>query len=325
MNKKNKEKIIVTGCAGFIGMHLSISLLEEGYHVFGLDNLNDYYDRNLKIRRLDLLKANKNFGFEILDISNLHSLEKVFEKHKPDKVVNLAAQAGVRYSLENPHTYVESNISGFMNILECCRYYNIKSLIYASSSSVYGGNNEIPFSEKHSVNNPISIYAASKLSNELMASSYNKLFDLKSTGLRFFTVYGPWGRPDMAIYIFTNKILKGEQIRVFNYGKMSRDFTYIDDIVLGIKAAIKKNHNLKIYNLGNNRSERLLDVVSIIEKRIGKKANIKLEPMQLGDVENTFADIDMARRELGFNPSYNIGEGIEKFIDWYFMYNEISR
>ena len=236
--------------------------------------------------------------------------------------MNLAAQAGVRYSLENPHTYIESNISGFMNILECSRNYNLKGLIYASSSSVYGGNTKIPFSENDNVNNPVSIYAVSKLSNELMAHSYNKLFNLPSTGLRFFTVYGPWGRPDMAIYIFLDKILKGEKIRIFNYGKMKRDFTYIDDITSGIKAAIEKNYNLKIYNLGNSKSERLLDVVDIIEERIDKKAEIVLEPIQLGDVENTFADINMAREELGFNPSFNISKGINNFIDWFLSYSK---
>ena len=322
MTPKIKEKILVTGCAGFIGMHLCKVLLNDQYKIFGIDNLNDYYDVSLKLKRLKILKKNKNFSFKKLDISNLKSLEIVFDKFRPDKVVNLAAQAGVRYSLENPHTYIESNIMGFMNILECCRNYNLKGLIYASSSSVYGGNTKIPFSENDNVNNPISIYAVSKLSNELMAHSYNKLFNLPSTGLRFFTVYGPWGRPDMAIYIFIDKILKGEKIRVFNYGKMKRDFTYIDDITSGIKAAIEKNYNLKIYNLGNNKSERLLDVVDIIEKRVDKKAKIELEPIQLGDVEKTFADINMAKEELGFNPSFNISKGINNFIDWFLAYNK---
>ena len=319
MNTKIKEKLLVTGCAGFIGMHLCKVLLNDQYKILGIDNLNDYYDVNLKLKRLDILKKNKNFSFRKIDLLDLNSLQKVFDKFRPDKVVNLAAQAGVRYSLENPHTYIESNIMGFMNILECCRKYNLKGLIYASSSSVYGGNTKIPFSENDNVNNPVSIYAVSKLSNELMAHSYNKLFNLPSTGLRFFTVYGPWGRPDMAIYIFIDKILKGEKIRIFNYGEMKRDFTYIDDIISGIKAAIEKNYNLKIYNLGNNKSEKLLDVVDIIEKRIDKKAKIELEPIQLGDVENTFAEINMAREELGFNPSFNISKGINNFIDWFWL------
>jgi UDP-glucuronate 4-epimerase len=322
MNTKIKEKILVTGCAGFIGMHLCKVLLNDQYKILGIDNLNDYYDVNLKLKRLDILKKNKNFSFKKIDLLDLNSLQKVFDKFRPDKVVNLAAQAGVRYSLENPHTYIESNIMGFMNILECCRKYNLKGLIYASSSSVYGGNTKIPFSENDNVNNPVSIYAVSKLSNELMAHSYNKLFNLPSTGLRFFTVYGPWGRPDMAIYIFIDKILKGEKIRIFNYGDMKRDFTYIDDIISGIKAAIEKNYNLKIYNLGNNKAEKLLDVVDIIEKRIDKKAKIELEPIQLGDVENTFAEINMAREELGFNPSFNISKGINNFIDWFLSYNK---
>jgi UDP-glucuronate 4-epimerase len=316
-----KDKILVTGCAGFIGMHLSKALLEQNYHVVGVDNLNNYYDVKLKKDRLNILKNYDFFDFIKLDISDKDQLDKLFKKKSIDKVVNLAAQAGVRYSLENPNSYVESNILGFMNILECCRHYNIKGLIYASSSSVYGGNEEIPFSEDHSVDAPISIYAASKKANELMAHAYSHLFGIKSTGLRFFTVYGPWGRPDMAMYIFAEKILKGEPITVFNNGNMNRDFTYIDDIISGIVSSIKNNFDLEIFNLGNSSSEPLLDVVSIIEQRIGKKAIIDFKPMQLGDVKNTFADIKKSIHKLGFAPQTNIEAGINQFLDWYLDYN----
>ncbi|MFL2989458.1 MAG: NAD-dependent epimerase/dehydratase family protein [Candidatus Neomarinimicrobiota bacterium] len=315
MGKRNK--ILVTGCAGFIGMHLCNKLLQLGYSVIGLDNLNDYYDVNLKIKRLSFLQNNPSFKFLKTDISNKNSLEDVFKNHRPNKVVNLAAQAGVRYSLVNPHSYVESNIVGFMNILECCRHYGIEGLIYASSSSVYGGNKKIPFSESDNVDNPISIYAVSKKANELMAHSYNHLFGIRSTGLRFFTVYGPWGRPDMAMYIFANKILKNEPIEVFNDGQMKRDFTFIDDIVDGIVLSIKKNYNKEVFNLGNNKSEDLMDIVSMIEKKIGKKAKVILKPMQLGDVEKTYADIGSAKEKLGYYPKTDVQEGIDKFIDWF--------
>ena len=240
MKDKYEEKILVTGCAGFIGMHLSNALLDRNYHVIGVDNLNNYYDVNLKKDRLKILKNHNNFKFIKVDISKKNDLERIFKDNDIDKVVNLAAQAGVRYSLKNPNSYIESNVLGFMNILECCRHYKIKGLIYASSSSVYGGNKEIPFSVEHIVDSPISIYAASKKSNELMAHAYNHLFGLRSTGLRFFTVYGPWGRPDMAMYIFAKKINNGEPIPVFNNGNMKRDFTYIDDIINGIVSSIRK-------------------------------------------------------------------------------------
>ena len=322
MEEQIKEKILVTGCAGFIGMHLSKALLEQGYDVIGVDNLNSYYDTNLKNDRLMILKKYKLFSFTKLDISNKEALESVFNSHSIDKVVNLAAQAGVRYSLENPNSYIDSNVLGFMNILECCRYYNIKGLVYASSSSVYGKNTEIPFSVDHVVDSPISIYAASKKANELMAYSYNHLFGLKSTGLRFFTVYGPWGRPDMAMYIFAEKILKGEPISVYNHGKMKRDFTYIDDIISGVISSIKNNFNFEIFNLGNNSSEPLMDVVSILESKIGKTAIINYEPMQLGDVANTFADIEKSKLKLAFSPKTKIKEGISHFLDWYLDYVE---
>ena len=315
MNVKNKERILVTGCAGFIGMHLSKELLEKNYYVIGVDNLNNYYDVKLKKDRLKILKKYNYFNFKKLDISNKYDLEKVFKQNNINKVVNLAAQAGVRYSLENPHSYIQSNVLGFMNILECCRHYNIKGLFYASSSSVYGGNEKIPFSEFDNVDSPISIYAASKKSNELMAHSYSHLFNLNTTGLRFFTVYGPWGRPDMAMYIFAKKILNDKPIQVFNHGKMMRDFTYIDDIINGLLAAIDKNYKCEVFNLGNNKSEDLMDVVKIIQEKLGKKANIQYKPMQLGDVEKTFADIDKSRKMLGFNQK-NIAKGIGNFIDW---------
>ena len=316
MVPQEKEKILVTGCAGFIGMHLSTVLLENNYHVIGVDNLNNYYDVKLKEERLKILKNFNYFEYKKLDISNKSELEKVFKNNNIDKVVNLAAQAGVRYSLENPSSYIKSNVSGFMNILECCRHYKIKGLIYASSSSVYGGNKKIPFSEFDNVDSPMSIYAASKKSNELMAHSYSHLFDLNTTGLRFFTVYGPWGRPDMAMYIFANKILNDKPIEVFNHGKMMRDFTYIDDIINGLIAAIDKNYKCEIFNLGNNRSEDLMDVVQIIQEKLGKKAEIHYEPMQLGDVEKTYADIEKSRKMLGYSPKINIDVGIGKFIDW---------
>lgn len=322
MNTKYSEKILVTGCAGFIGMHLCEKLIELGYEVYGLDSLNNYYDVNLKIKRLSILKKRKKFTFFNIDIENLDDIESLFKTQSFDKVVNLAAQAGVRYSLVNPHTYMQSNIVGFMNILECCRHYDIKGLIYASSSSVYGGNKKIPFSEFDNVDNPISIYAASKKSNELMAFSYNHLFNLRSTGLRFFTVYGPWGRPDMAMYIFVKKILENKPIQIFNYGKMKRDFTYIDDIVNGIISAIVNNYKCEVFNLGNNKSEDLMDVVSIIENKLDKKAIIEFEKMQLGDVKNTFADIDKAKQKLGFSPRVDVEKGIDNFINWYLDYSK---
>ena len=320
MNNQDKEKILVTGCAGFIGMHTSLSLLKDQITVLGIDNLNNYYDLNLKKNRLKILKHYKNFTFSKTDITKMDELKKIFEDFRPSKVVNLAAQAGVRYSLENPHTYIDTNIKGFMNVLECCRHSNVDNLIYASSSSVYGGNTKIPFSESDNVDNPISIYAASKKANELMAKTYNELYDLKSIGLRFFTVYGPWGRPDMAISIFTKKILKGKPIKIFNYGKMGRDFTYIEDIVFGIRSAIKSNFSFKIYNLGNSKSEDLLEVVEIIEGSLRKKAKIEFAPMQLGDVKKTFADISLAKVDLNYEPKTNVDQGIEKFVSWFREY-----
>ena len=324
MKKENINRILVTGCAGFIGMHLCKKLFELGYDVIGIDSLNDYYDVDLKLKRLSFLQNSPSFSFVKIDISNMNDLENIFKIYKPNKVVNLAAQAGVRYSLINPHSYMESNIYGFMNVLECCRNFDAEGLVYASSSSVYGGNKKIPFSESDNVDSPISIYAASKKANELMAYSYNHLFGIRSTGLRFFTVYGPWGRPDMAMYIFANKIINNEPIQVFNHGQMKRDFTYIDDIIDGIVYSINKNYKCEVFNLGNSSSENLMEVVSLLEKKIGKKAIIQYEPMQPGDVSNTWADIEKAEQKLEFSPKTNIRSGINKFIDWYLDYSKIK-
>ena len=320
-NSELDSRILVTGSAGFIGYHLCKSLLNDGFIVYGVDNINSYYDPALKQARLDQLQSDPNFSFNKLDISNSDDLNKAFENFKPQKVVNLAAQAGVRYSLENPQAYIESNVVGFMNILECCRHHDVEGLIYASSSSVYGGNEKIPFSVDDRVDRPISIYAATKKSNELMAHSYSHLFGLNTTGLRFFTVYGPWGRPDMAMYIFADKISKGEPIQVFNHGKMERDFTYIDDIINGTRAAIDKNYPYEVFNLGNNNSEDLMEMVRLIESQIGKKADIKFEGMQPGDVKKTFADIKHSQEKLNYTPTTKIVEGIPKFIEWYSEYS----
>tara|TARA_Y100000768_G_C23934853_1_gene662017 strand:- start:182 stop:1156 length:975 start_codon:yes stop_codon:yes gene_type:complete len=320
MKKQNKDIILVTGCAGFIGMHLCKKLFDLGFSVIGLDNLNDYYDIRLKLKRLSLLQSNENFTFIDSDIGDMKNLDKVFKDYSPNKVVNLAAQAGVRYSLINPNSYMHSNILGFMNILECCRHNNIEGLVYASSSSVYGGNEKIPFSESDSVDSPISIYAASKKANELMAHSYSHLFNIPTTGLRFFTVYGPWGRPDMAMYIFAEKILNDQPINVFNNGKMKRDFTYIDDIISGLISAINYNYDCEVFNLGNSKSENLMDVISMIEKKLGKKATIQFEPMQPGDVQKTYADINHANNMLGYDPKTDIKEGLNAFLDWYVKY-----
>ena len=320
-NSELDSRILVTGAAGFIGYHLCKSLLDDGFIVHGIDNLNSYYDPALKQARLDQLQSHPNFSFNKLDISNSDDLNKAFENFKPQKVVNLAAQAGVRYSLENPQAYIESNVVGFMNILECCRHHDVEGLIYASSSSVYGGNEKIPFSVDDRVDRPISIYAATKKSNELMAHSYSHLFGLNTTGLRFFTVYGPWGRPDMAMYIFADKISKGEPISVFNHGKMERDFTYIEDIITGTRAAIEKNYPCEVFNLGNNNSEDLMEMVGLIEVEIGKKTVIQFEGMQPGDVKRTFADIEHSKQKLNYMPTTKIVEGIPKFIDWYLTYS----
>jgi UDP-glucuronate 4-epimerase len=333
----SNQKILVTGVAGFIGFHLCKSLLEDGYEVFGVDNINDYYDVNLKYARLNELgikkeqiinsksiiqhsKSNEWFQFSKIDISRRDILAEVFTEFAPKKVVNLAAQAGVRYSIENPYAYMESNLVGFLNIIELCRHNEVDGFIYASSSSVYGRNTKIPSSVEDQVDNPISLYAASKKSNELIANSYSHLFGLHTTGLRFFTVYGPWGRPDMAMLIFARKILAGEPIPVFNNGIMKRDFTYIDDIISGTKAAIDKNYKCEVFNLGNHKSEQLMDVVSLIEHNLGKKAEINYLPIQPGDVPESFADINKSIDMLNFKPITNVDKGIKKLIDWFRNY-----
>ena len=310
-------KILITGAAGFIGYNLCKSLLEDDYEVFGIDNINDYYDPNLKLARLEQLKSYKNFKFEKVNIADRETITKSFQSFKPNKVVNLAAQAGVRYSIKNPYAYMNSNLIGFLNIIELCRHNNVKGLIYASSSSVFGGNTKIPFSVDDRVDNPISLYAASKKSNELIANSYSHLYGLHTTGLRYFTVYGPWGRPDMAMFIFTQKILAGEPIPVFNNGKMKRDFTYIDDIISGTRAALDNNYKCEVFNLGNHKSEQLMDVVTLIEQNLGKKAKINFRPMQPGDVTESFADIDKSIEMLNYNPTTNVDVGVKNFIRWY--------
>ena len=316
--------ILVTGVAGFIGFHTCLAL-QAKHMIFGLDNLNDYYDVNLKKSRLKLLKKYKNFKFLKTDIQN-KNLHNKFKKIKLDIIINLAAQAGVRHSLKDPFSYIDSNILGQINLLEFAKKIKIKKFIYASSSSVYGGNEKMPFSVKHRVDKPISLYAASKKSTELLAECYSHLFKIKCIGLRFFTVYGPWGRPDMATFIFTKKILENKKINIFNYGNMKRDFTYIDDIVKGIKGAVnlKGDYKHKIYNLGNNKPEDLKRFISIIEKNLKVKAKRNLLPIQPGDVAKTSANIDESRRELNFNPKTSIDEGIPKFIEWYKQYYKVK-
>ncbi len=328
-------KILVTGVAGFVGNQLALRLLDLGNQVIGLDNLNDYYDVRLKRDRLFRLENQKNFFNYFADINDQVILSEIFKKHKPDYVVNLAAQAGVRYSLVNPKAYIDTNISGFLNILENCRHNNVKHLIYASSSSVYGLSPDIPFSEDHNVDYPISLYAASKKSNELMAHAYSHLFGIPTTGLRFFTVYGPWGRPDMAMYLFAKAISNGDPINIFNDGNMRRDFTYIDDIIEGVVRVIDKiptvtsfNKSInktfapyKIYNIGNNNPVDLLTVIQLLEKNIGKCALKNYMPMQPGDVFETYANIDSLFSGTGFKPSTSIDDGIEKFVSWYLKYH----
>ena len=325
-------KVLVTGAAGFIGFHLTMALLNRDDEVVGIDNLNDYYDPALKQLRLDeIAKHSKcsNFEFIKADISDRAFIEKLFADHSFDVVVNLAAQAGVRYSLENPHAYVESNLVGFLNILEGCRHLKVKHLVYASSSSVYGMNVKQPFSTDDRVDYPISLYAATKKSNELMAHTYSHLYDIPTTGLRFFTVYGPYGRPDMAYYKFTKDILNGDPIDVYNNGVMKRDFTYIDDIVEGVVRVIDKvpapqenkystaKPPYRLYNIGNNNPVTLRDFITAIESACGVKAKETLLPMQPGDVPKTFADIDELGKEIGFKPNKKLKEGINEFVKWY--------
>lgn len=350
-------KILVTGTAGFIGSHLAIKLLERGDEVVGLDNINDYYDQNVKYGRLqrsgiiDTLEdgkdipygklitsnTNSNYKFIKLNLEDKEAMMQLFQKEKFDAVCNLAAQAGVRYSLTNPDAYMDSNIIGFINILESCRHNNVKNLSYASSSSVYGLNEELPFSTTHNVDHPISLYAASKKSNELMAHTYSHLFNIATTGLRFFTVYGPWGRPDMALFLFTKAALEGNKIDVFNNGEMLRDFTYIDDIVEGVIRVIDNppskltpSHdsltpNYKIYNIGNNNPVKLMDFIEAIENKLGCTIEKNMMPIQAGDVPATYADVNDLVEDLGYKPATPIQEGVDKFVDWYlefFGYNK---
>ena len=328
-------KILVTGSAGFIGSMLSLKLLERGDEVIGIDNHNDYYDPKIKNDRLDFLQKYKNYKHYKVDLTDEKNLEKVFDDHKPYVVVNLAAQAGVRYSMKNPLAYINSNIVGFAHILENCRKYNIKNLVYASTSSVYGANTKMPFSEHDSANHPLSVYAASKKSNELMAHSYSHLYELPTTGLRFFTVYGPWGRPDMALFKFTKAILDENPIDVFNHGKHSRDFTYIDDIVEGVLKTIDNPASInpewksedpdpatsktpwRIYNIGNNKPVNLMDYIDALESSLGKKAKINFLPLQPGDVKNTFASIDNLKIQFNYKPSISVIEGVSRFVKWY--------
>ncbi len=329
------KKILVTGVAGFIGYHLTHRLCENGYEVVGIDNLNDYYDVNLKenrLKQLEPLTVAGKFTFIKMDIVHPASVQDLFRSHKFDAVVHLAAQAGVRYSLENPQSYIDSNITGFLNILEGCRFNQVSHLLYASSSSVYGGNRELPFSEFQMVDQPYSLYGVSKKANELMAHSYSHLFNINTTGLRFFTVYGPWGRPDMALFKFTRGIINGEELEVYNYGNHTRSFTYVDDIIEGIYRLLNKylsdphtkdTGKYRIFNIGGDHSVKLLDYIHEIEEYVGKKAKLKLLPLQLGDVEKTEADTKLLEMETEFIPHTQISEGIRYFIDWYKEYYHV--
>ncbi|MCW3786768.1 NAD-dependent epimerase [Plebeiibacterium sediminum] len=336
---KKKQKILVTGAAGFIGYHVSKALLQRGDEVVGLDNINDYYDVNLKYARLKELGISKEkdvedgliqsekynlFHFIKLDIVEREELEQLFANEQFDKVIHLAAQAGVRYSIENPHAYVQSNLVGFVNVLECCRHNKIKHLVYASSSSVYGNNKKVPFSEDDRVDHPVSLYAATKKSNELMAHTYSHLYQLPTTGLRFFTVYGPWGRPDMAPMLFANAITMGQPIKVFNNGEMERDFTYIDDIVEGVVKVCENvpntNENIpyyRLFNIGNSKPVKLMDFISCLESSLGVEAKKDMYPMQPGDVKHTFAETAKLNKITKYNPSTDLRVGVEAFIKWF--------
>ncbi len=334
-------KILVTGTAGFIGSHLAQRLLEQGHEVVGLDNVNDYYEVSLKEARLARLEGKKGFRFVRMSLEDREGIARLFEEEKFDSVVNLAAQAGVRYSIQNPYAYIDSNISGFINILEGCRHNKVGHLVYASSSSVYGANTTMPFSVHHNVDHPVSLYAATKKANELMAHTYSSLYGLPTTGLRFFTVYGPWGRPDMALFLFTKAIMEGRPIDVFNNGKMQRDFTYIDDIVEGVSRVIDRVPEgnpawsgaspdpgssyapYKIYNIGNNSPVELMHFINVLEKELGREAVKNLLPIQPGDVPATFADVDDLMRDVGFKPATSIEDGIGRFVKWYREYYRV--
>ena len=339
---KSGQKILVTGAAGFIGSQLSIRLLERGDEVVGLDNLNDYYEVSLKEARLAQFYDHENFRIVKMDLSDRAGMQALFAKEKFDKVVNLAAQAGVRYSIENPHAYIDSNVVGFTNVLEGCRHNKVKHLVYASSSSVYGANEKMPFSVHDNVDHPLSLYAASKKANELMAHAYSNLFDLPTTGLRFFTVYGPWGRPDMALFLFTKAMIEGKPIDVFNKGKMRRDFTYIDDIVEGIIRVLNNTAVAnpdwtaktpdpgsskapwRVYNIGNSSPVELLDYIRAIEKALGVDAVMNLLPLQDGDVPETYANVESLINDINFKPMTPVEEGVKNFVDWYIKYYSTS-
>ncbi len=334
-------KVLITGAAGFIGNNLALRLLERGDEVIGIDNLNDYYDPSLKEARLARTKDHQNFTDVRIDIEDRDEMAALFKQHKPDGVVNLAAQAGVRYSLENPNAYIDTNVVGFMNILEGCRYNDVKHLVYASSSSVYGSNTKMPFSVHDNVNHPVSIYAATKKANELMAHTYSHLYRLPTTGLRFFTVYGPWGRPDMALFLFTRKILAGEPIDVFNYGKHRRDFTYIDDIVEGVIRTLdhvpepnpdwsgdhpdsaSSTAPYALYNIGNNEPVELMRYIEVLEEVLGKKAEKNMLPLQPGDVPDTYADVESLVKDVDYKPNMSVEQGIANFVAWYRDYYKI--
>ena len=334
-------KVLVTGVAGFIGFHLGKRLLARGDEVLGLDNLNNYYDVTLKEARLAQLQEQPGFHFYKLELADREGVPRLFKEHEPEFVVNLAAQAGVRYSQQNPHAYIDSNILGFANILECCRHFGVHHLVFASSSSVYGANTKMPFSVHDNVDHPMSLYAASKKANELMAHTYSHLYGIPATGLRFFTVYGPWGRPDMALFLFTKAILEGRPIQVFNFGKMQRDFTYIDDIVEGVVRVLdipaKPNAGwsgdspdpgssqapYRLYNIGNNRPVELMRFIEVLENHLGVKAEKNMVPLQPGDVPATYADVDELVRDVGFKPSTPIEVGIERFVSWYRSYYKV--
>lgn len=336
-------KLLITGAAGFIGYHVSMKLLNESYQIIGIDNLNDYYDISLKQSRLETLNKNPNFTFLKADIKDKVAIDSIFETYKPTHVLNLAAQAGVRYSIENPYAYLDSNLIGFLNILEACRANPVKHLLYASSSSVYGGNKVAPFSTNHNVDHPVSLYAATKKSNELMAHTYSHLYGIPTTGLRFFTVYGPYGRPDMAYFSFTKDILDEKPIKVFNHGMMERDFTYVDDIVEGIIKLIDKapvpniewNESkedlsssfapYKIYNIGNNNPVQLMRFINALELTLGKEAKKVYMDMQPGDVLRTYADVSDLERDINFKPSTSIEDGLSKFVDWYLEYYQVNK
>ena len=321
------KRYLITGGAGFIGFYLSKALLEKGAEVVGLDNLNDYYEVSLKEERLAILRGLEGYRFVKADLSDKETVIRLFEEYRPQIVVNLAAQAGVRYSIDNPDAYIQSNIVGFFNILEACRHYPVEHLVFASSSSVYGGNKKVPFSTQDQVDQPVSLYAATKKSNELMAYSYSKLYQIPLTGLRFFTVYGPMGRPDMAYFKFAKKIMADEPIQIYNNGDMLRDFTYIDDIITGVENILcnppstdENGAAYKIYNIGNNKPEKLMDYIAVLEKCLGKEATKEFLPMQPGDVYETYADVTDLMRDYGFKPSTTIEEGLSKFAEWFKNY-----